>query len=49
MVVALGLDIRVGHEKHGEDNRDNIPSRQNQAWEGTSDTRSGRPEGGQPT
>jgi hypothetical protein len=32
MVVALGLDVSVGHKKHGEDDDDDIPSRQNQTW-----------------
>ena len=38
MIVTLGLDVSVGHEEHREDDDDNIPSRQNQTLENTSDT-----------
>lgn len=33
MVVTLGLDVRVRHEEHGEDDGDDIPSGQNQTLE----------------
>ena len=31
MVVTLCLDIRVGHQEHGENKRDDVPSRKDQA------------------
>jgi hypothetical protein len=37
MVVTLGLDVGVGHEEHGEDDRYDIPSREDQTWEDASD------------
>lgn len=41
MIVALGLDVGVGHEEHGEDDGNNIPSRQNQTLVDASDTQRG--------
>ena len=38
MIVTPGLNVGIGHEEYGEDDGDNIPSRQNQTWGNISDT-----------
>ena len=31
MVIALGFDVGVGHQEHRQDERDDIPAREDEA------------------